>query len=262
MHQKTKATTDLNVCQRTETHAHFDIKILASFHANRWQLHSPNPPLKNQATSPKNENASTLRTLTPLPVGIEFQSDARELPDAPAHADNAQSNSALHTRQSTSQTARRKTRCSQHSLHVFVNLTNRRKPNTGKKSNVHRANDSVHVRVKLLTQTCRSVRSSSWCFFLSPSTSVAKDDLKRLITQTDATSLECCVGVRKRIRVTRPQALSTTPLHMLRCPLGPTMHLCNFSRVEKCKPQNFSHRTPQRTPQKQKRPHQTGKEDC
>ena len=31
------------MCQRTKTPAHFDIKILASFHADRWQLHSPNP---------------------------------------------------------------------------------------------------------------------------------------------------------------------------------------------------------------------------
>ena len=43
--------------------------------------------------------------------------------------------------------------------------------------------------------------SSSWCFLSSPSTSVPKDDLKRLITQTDGTSMQCCVGVRKRIRV-------------------------------------------------------------
>ena len=158
--QKAKATTDLNVCPRTRTHAHFHTKITASSHANRWQLYSPNLPLKNQATSPTNENASTLRTgrftqqeipvmakckpyiaTSPtkpetrwalLLVGIEFQSDAREFSDAPAPADNAHSNSALHTRRSTSQTARRKTRCSQHSLHVFVDLTSRRMPNTGK----------------------------------------------------------------------------------------------------------------------------------
>ena len=127
--QKAKATTDLNVCRRTETPAHFHNKITASSHANRWQLYSPNPPLKNQATSPNNENASTLRTLT---LSASNSNRTRgSCSDAPAHADNAQSNSALHTRRSTSQTARRKTRCSQHSLHVFVDLTSRRMPNTG-----------------------------------------------------------------------------------------------------------------------------------
>ena len=45
-----------------------------------------------------------------------------------------------------------------------------------------------------------------------------------------------------------PQAHSTTPLRVLRCSLGPTVHLCNFSRVEKCTLQNFAPRTPQRTP--------------
>ena len=78
-------------------------------------------------------------------------------------------------------------------------------------------------------------------FFSSPSTSAPKDDLKRLITQTDGTSMQCCVGLRKRIRVMKPQAHSTTPLCELRCPLGPTNHLCNFSRVKKSTHQNFSH---------------------
>ena len=77
--------------------------------------------------------------------------------------------------------------------------------------------------------------------FSSPSTSAPKDDLKRLITQTDGTSMQCCVGLRKRIRILKPQAHSTTPLCVLRCPLGPTNHLCNFSRVEKSTHQNFSH---------------------
>ena len=50
-------------------------------------------------------------------------------------------------------------------------------------------------------EVTRSVRSSSWCFLSSPSTSVPKDDLKRLITQTDDTSMQSCVGLRERIRV-------------------------------------------------------------
>ena len=154
MHQKTKATTDLNVCRRTETPAHFDIKILASFHADRWQLHSPNPSHISSHLAEERErinltdiDATSCRHR--IPIGREGVA-RRASPCGQCSVELCASHRTEYLVDCSEEDPMQPTS----TACVFELDKSKKAQQWKRKINVHRASDGVLlVRAKLLTQT-------------------------------------------------------------------------------------------------------------